>query len=229
MGLDPRAPRYSPDGQWRWDGTAWRPVSAPPAPRSSGGMPTGAIVAVVAGVVVVVLVTVSVLAFLAFKRINDSLTTNRVVAVNAIPCDQLEHTKVHYHTEMQILNAGNRLAIPTGIGRNVDCYYWLHMHAGEPGMIHIEAPLDRSFTLADFFEVWAAWSGQKEFIDPMHVSTISLTEGQKLVVYVDKGDGPTVYTGNPAQIVLENREVITLEITPPGVVPPPTYTWPPGF
>jgi len=30
-------------------------------------------------------------------------------------------------------------------------------------------------------------------------------------------------------IVLEEREAITLEISPPTVSPPPDFAWPPGF
>jgi hypothetical protein len=229
MGQDPRAPRYSPDGLWWWDGTAWRQVAAPPAPRRSGGISSGAIVAFVAGAVAVLLVTVAVLSYLAFRRINDSLTNAPAVAASSIPCDQLEHTQVHYHAALQILLDGSALPIPTDLGRTRYCYYWLHMHTGEPGMIHLEAPLDRSFTLGDFFGVWASWSGKKELLDRRHVSTITLDSTQELTVYVDEGHGPTVHTGDPAAVVLKEREVITLEVTPPAVYPPPTFTWPPGF
>lgn len=192
-------------------------------------MSTGAIVAVIAGVAIVVLVTVSVLAFLAFRRINDSLVSKPIVGANAVPCDQLEHTQVHYHAELQILVDGSLMPIPTDVGRTAGCYYWLHMHSGEPGMIHIEAPLDRRFILADFFQVWSNWAGEKELLDTTHVSTIALGSDQRLAVYVDSGNGPKAYSGDPATIVLEDREVITLEVTPPTVEPPPGYKWPPGF
>jgi hypothetical protein len=226
---DPRAPRYSPDGQWWWDGTAWRPVQAQAAPHPTGGISTGALVAVVACAVVVVIVTISVLVFLAFQRVNESLTTPPVVAVNAVPCDQLEHTQVHYHAFLQILDAGSPVPIPTGVGRTGACYYWLHMHTGEPGIIHIEAPLDRAFLLSEFFQVWSTWSGEKQLIDSTHVSKIALRSGQKLVVFVDTGSGPRMYAGDPASIVLADHEVITLEIAPPSVDPPPAFRWPAGF
>jgi hypothetical protein len=63
------------------------------------------------------------------------------------------------------------------------------------------------------------------------VSTIALTADQRLVVYIDlqEGTGPQVYTGDPKAIVLKNHEVITLEITPPTVVPPPSFTFSPGL
>jgi hypothetical protein len=77
--------------------------------------------------------------------------------------------------------------------------------------------------------VWSTWSGKKELIDRTHVSTISLHGGQKLAVYVDTGDGPQAFTGDPGAIVLKEHEVITLEITPPAIAPPPAFDWPPGF
>lgn len=186
-----------------------------------------------AGVPLLPIVVGGILAVLAIAMVAFIVYLNRPgpvpQTVSGIPCDQLEHTQVHYHAFLQILDAGNPVAIPTGVGRPGGCYYWLHMHSGEPGIIHIEAPNDRVFTLVDFFQVWAMWSGEKQFLDFNHVSNIALGPGQKLVVFVDNGGGPARYTGDPAGIVLHDHEVITLEITPPTVEPPPAFTWPPGF
>ena len=237
MGFDPRAPRYSPDGQWWWDGSAWRPVASQPAPpRPSAGIWVGATIAFVAAVVVVVVVTVSVLGFIGYRRLSSTPsfsaannTTTTPVAANAVPCDLLEHTQVHYHAALQILDAGNQVAIPTALGRTSACYYWLHMHTGEPGIIHIEAPDDRTFTLSDFFDVWSAWSGERQPIDSTHVSDIAVGSGQKLIIYVDTGAGAHVYSGDPGRIILKEHEVITLEVGPPAVNPPPAFKWPAGF
>ncbi|HWM79622.1 MAG TPA: hypothetical protein VNS56_18730, partial [Methylomirabilota bacterium] len=67
--------------------------------------------------------------------------------------------------------------------------------------------------------------------DTTHVSALTLTPEDKLVVYIDlqDGKGPTVYTGDPKAIVLKSHEVITLEITPPTVTPPPYFTFTSGF
>ena len=82
-----------------------------------------------------------------------------------MPCDGLEHTQVHYHAALQILDQGLAVPIPTTLGRTSSCYYWLHMHSGESGIIHVEAPSDHQFTLGDFFQVWSAWSGEKRILD----------------------------------------------------------------
>lgn len=221
-------PHYSPDGRWWWDGMAWRAV-VPQAPRPKSGMSVGAIVALVAGGVVVVTVTVAVLGYVAYKRLDASLRAPNTTAPNEIPCDSLEHTQLHYHAALQILDGGKALPIPTALGRSSTCYYWLHLHTGEPGVIHIEAPSERTFTLGDLFQVWSLWSGQKELIDATHVSTISLSSGHRLVVYVDEGGGPKLFTGDPGSIVLKDHEVITLEVAPPAVEPPPEFNSPPGF
>ena len=148
---------------------------------------------------------------------------------NGIPCNQLEGTKTHYHAALQIFYQGNQVNIPSDIGRT--CFYWLHMHAESPGVIHIESPNTHTFTLADFFKVWQVAKGTPEPLDATHVSSFTLTPDQTLVVYVDPGDGtgPKLYSGDPGAIVLKTHEVITLEIAPPTVNPPPKFTFQSGL
>lgn len=158
----------------------------------------------------------------------------------SIPCDQLEHTQVHYHAAVQIVYQGNVLPIPANIGISGDpaaptCFYWLHVHPANPDVIHIESPANQVFTLGQFFAVWSTWNKAQglpnEPLDATHVSTLTLTPDEKLVVYVDlqDGKGAQVYTGDPKSIVLKSHEVITLEITPPAVTPPPAFTFTSGL
>jgi len=157
-----------------------------------------------------------------------------------VPCDQLEHSQVHYHAAIQIVYQGNVLPIPANIGISGSptaptCFYWLHVHAANQNVIHIESPATQTFTLGQFFAVWSAWNkangGGNEPLDATHVSTLTLTPDEKLVVYIDlqDGKGPTVYTGDPKAIPLKSHEVITLEITPPAVTPPPAFTFTSGL
>jgi hypothetical protein len=147
-----------------------------------------------------------------------------------IPCDQLEHTQVHYHAALQILYHGTSVGIPSDVGRLSTCFYWLHVHAESPGVIHIESPVGQTFTLGQFFSVWATSKGTPEPLDATHVSTLTLGPNDKLVVYVqEEGKDPVVYTGDPKAITLKSHEVITLEITPPTQAPPPTFAFPSGL
>jgi hypothetical protein len=209
----------------RWSGHAWVPASA---------AISGRLIALIAGTVAVALIAVSVMAYVSINAAGRGSPTPAAgsrLSADAIPCDGLEHTQVHYHAHLQIVVNGSLMPISTSVGRTGSCFYWLHMHSGEQGMIHIEAPSDRTFTLADFFWVWGAWSGTRQFLDSSHVSTMTLSGGQALVVYIDQddGSGPRLYRGDPQKIALKPHEMITLEITPPALDPPPVYAWPAGL
>jgi hypothetical protein len=173
--------------------------------------------------------------------VANNKTTPRPVAAAGIPCDSLEHTQVHYHAALQIIYQGNVVPIPSNIGivtdslGNSTCLYWLHVHAQNTNVIHIESPASQVFTLGQFFSVWDSWSkrsgGPAEPLDATHVSSLTLIPDQKLVVYLDlqDGKGPQVFTGDPKTVVLKSHEVITLEITPPDVNPPPSFTFTSGL
>jgi hypothetical protein len=162
---------------------------------------------------------------------NNKSSTPPVVA--GVPCDQLEHTQIHYHAALQIVHEGVLTPIPANIGivtssaGSVTCYYWLHVHAANPNVIHIESPANDTFTLGQFFSVWSTWGGTTQPLDATHVSTFTLTPGEKLVVYVDANDGkgPQVFTGDPKAIVLKAHEVISLEITSGTPPAPPAFNW----
>jgi hypothetical protein len=169
---------------------------------------------------------------------NNKSTTPTTAA--GVPCDQLEHSQVHYHAALQIVYQGNVLPIPANIGISGDptaptCFYWLHVHAANEDVIHIESPASQTFTLGQFFSVWSTWSkaqgGPNEPLNATHVSTLTLTPDEKLVIYIDlqDGKGAQPYTGDPNAIVLKAHEVITLEITPPAVTPPPAFTFTSGL
>ena len=162
-------------------------------------------------------------------------------AVAGVPCDHLEHSQTHYHAALQIVYDGVVHNIPDNIGINLDsagnvsCYYWLHVHPANKNVIHIESPQNDTFTIGQFFDVWNSWStahdlgGQK--LDATHVSTITVQPEQKIVVYIDLGDGKgaQLFTGDPRTIQLKSHEVITIEITPPEVTPPPKFTFASGL
>jgi len=202
----------------------------PPVKVKSG--PELPLLPIAVGGILVVLAVVLII----ITVVNARNATPVNASVAGIPCDNLEQTQVHYHTAIQIVQDGIVRNIPANIGivnpTSPTCYYWLHVHPADTNVIHIESPKNRTFTLGDFFAVWTKWSGTKQLIDATHVSTLVLGPDDKLVVYIDKLDdkkGPQPYEGDPSKIVLSNHEVITLEITPPTVTPPPAFTFPVGL
>jgi hypothetical protein len=201
--------------------------------KSSTDVP---ILAVVVGAVLLV-AFVGILIF-ALRSHNSSTFAPSVKGSSAtIPCDNLEHTQVHYHTAIQIVDAQGTLhPIPGGVGIVGDetsptCFYWLHVHSANKDVIHIESPSQDVFTLGDFFKIWNAWStfsgGPPERLDTTHVSTLTVDTGQQMVVYIDLNDGkgPQVYNGDPATIPLKSHETVTIEIVSGKPATPPSFDW----
>ena len=203
----------------------------PVRPKTGPGLP---ILPIVVGSILGVLTIAMIVLIVYYGRPQPS---HNPPTVAGIPCDHLEHTQIHYHAALQIIYNGQVTNLPanTGIQQdsagNVTCYYWLHVHAQNPNVIHIESPASQTFTLGQFFAVWNSFSqangnGPRK-LDATHVATFTVGPEQKIVTYTDLSDGkgPQVYSGDPSGIVLKNHEVITIEISPPDVNPPPTINW----
>ncbi|MBI2871246.1 MAG: hypothetical protein HYY14_05995 [Candidatus Omnitrophica bacterium] len=76
--------------------------------------------------------------------------------IAGIRCDRDEHLKYHIHAHLDIFTDGKPHPVPEGVGIvGRSCLYWLHTH-DRSGIIHVEAPQARHFTLDQFFLVWNA-------------------------------------------------------------------------
>ncbi len=136
--------------------------------------------------------------------------------VAGISCDAQEGNRIHIHQHLLILDHGTPLTIPPNVGQpaNVRCIYWLHTHQTD-GINHIEAPLDRSFTLGDFFSVW----GQP--LSKTAAASAKAAKGESIKVWVDGKP----YTGDPRKIALVAHADIVIEAGPPFSKPPRFTTW----
>ncbi|MEK9160840.1 MAG: hypothetical protein AAB440_02265 [Patescibacteria group bacterium] len=76
--------------------------------------------------------------------------TNREIALS---CTTHAAVSYHVHPELTLIIKGEKQIIPRDIGINALCMRAIHTHTAD-GTIHIEAPHERDFTLADFFAVW---------------------------------------------------------------------------
>ena len=131
----------------------------------------------------------------------------------------------HIHTHLSLFYRGEQIAIPEAIGivkpyevKNgfvtpVKAIYWLHTHDAT-GIIHVESPDDRAYTLANFFHIW----GQ-----PLTTTTVAGLQGP-VRAYVN---GKLV-SGDPGTIVLQPHAEITLVVGEPAVTPP-SYVFPEGL
>jgi hypothetical protein len=133
--------------------------------------------------------------------------------IDGISC-QPEHLESHYHAHLTLLRNGRQVTVPAYIGIDFkhQCLYWLHTHDAT-GIMHIESPDTRTYTLGEFFDVW----GQ-----PLSPTRADSLKG-KLKVFI----GDRSFHGNPRSIVLKPHELITIEQG--GAVVPPPFQFPAGL
>jgi hypothetical protein len=76
------------------------------------------------------------------------------LTVDGIQCNAAEQLVFHNHAHIDIFIDGQPYSIPSQVGiLPGKCIYWLHTH-DDSGIIHIESPVTRNFTLGQFFDIW---------------------------------------------------------------------------
>jgi hypothetical protein len=135
--------------------------------------------------------------------------------VDGIRCQTSEQTIFHIHSHLTIFINGAQRQVPAGVGipgsrtaqsphgpvaQGGSCLYWLHTHAPD-GIIHVESPIHRTYTLGDFFDEW----GQ-----PLSPSTVGPVTGHVVAIYNGQ-----LYKGNPRDIPLNAHAQIQLEVGKP--------------
>jgi len=81
---------------------------------------------------------------------------------------------------------------------------WLHAHAAD-GVVHIESPVERTYTLGELFDIW----GQ-----PLTRGRVGPARGTVTALF----DG-RVFTGDPRRIPLLAHSQVELEVGRPLVAP----------
>lgn len=145
--------------------------------------------------------------------------------VDGIKCQSREQVAYHIHTHLGVYVDGVLRPVPAGVGLvssavaqqtpegpfygATHCYYWLHVHA-QDGIIHIESPTAKRYTLGQFFDIW----GQ-----PLSTTQVGSATGT-VTAYVDGRH----YRGNPRAIALGSHEDVQIDVGTP-VVPPKKVNW----
>jgi len=137
-------------------------------------------------------------------------------AVDGIHCDQMEGNVLHIHQHLAIFDHGKSVGVPEDVGRPLmgGCFYWLHTHTPD-GIIHVESPTMRAYTLGEFFAVW----GQP--LSRSDVAGAKLRPGERTTVWVDGN----VYAGDPRKIELTQHLDVTIDVGAPAKKPAPFTAW----
>lgn len=121
-----------------------------------------------------------------------------------IPCEATEKLTYHVHSRLTIYINNQRAPVPAEVGIRNTCIFWLHTH-DVSGVIHVEAPSKRSFTLGQFFQLWGQPLSQTALLN-------SKTDAQHEIRAFVSG---RLVTGDPAAIPLEDNADIMLMYGPP--------------
>jgi hypothetical protein len=140
-----------------------------------------------------------------------------------------EQLAFHIHAHLTVFVAGSPRRIPYGIGiapplevaptpRGAfavggSAFFWLHTHAAD-GIIHIESPIVRTYTLGNFFDIWH---------EPLGPARVGPARGKVTAFF----DGRR-YLGSPRGIPLLAHAQIQLDVGRP-LVAAETIDFPPGL
>src|SRR3989344_3927959 len=95
---------------------------------------------------------------------RGEVPTERTTREVALTCTTDMATEFHIDPVLEIHIEGVKQVIPSNIGIKPSCMTALHTHTAD-GIIHVESPEKRDFTLADFFAVWEKPFGRDRILD----------------------------------------------------------------
>ena len=144
--------------------------------------------------------------------------TTQTGTVDGIKCAPSEQLAYHIHAHVAVFDNGKLYQLPAGIGipgstvqqtnqgpiaAGGHCIYWLHTHTTD-GIIHIESPTKRIYTLGNFFDIWHQ-PLRHDQVGTLHGAITAFVNGQP-------------WTKNPRDIPIVPHADIQLDIgqpTPP--------------
>jgi len=141
-----------------------------------------------------------------------------------LPALSAEGTALHIHQHLDLYVNGTKEVVPAQIGIVTSpqvVFSPLHTH-DTSGIIHVESPTVRSFTLGELFDVWGVR------FTPTCIGGYCAQGDRTLRVYVDG----QLATGDPTTLELFAHEEIVVTYGTKAELPnpiPSSYTFPPGL
>jgi hypothetical protein len=146
----------------------------------------------------------------------------RLHAIGLPPLSPVEGTAVHIHQHLDLYLDGRKVPVPAGIGIDPAVGFApLHTHDAS-GVIHLESPTVRTYTLGQFFAVWGVR------FTPNCLGGSCAAGERRLRVYVDG----TAYRGDPTTLALASHQELVVAFGTAAQLPSPipsTYRFPPGL
>jgi hypothetical protein len=144
------------------------------------------------------------------------------LAALGLPALAREGTALHIHAHLEVFVAGKRVVVPAGIGIDPEGRFISPIHTHDAsGVIHVESPTVRAFTLDEFFGVWGVRFGGG------CLGGYCTADGRALRVY---SDGRPV--ADPGRLPLAEHEEIVVAFGTSRELPRPVpsrYVFPAGL
>jgi hypothetical protein len=123
-----------------------------------------------------------------------------------------EGSVLHIHQHLDLWVNGKHVTLPPNVGIDDNTFITeVHVHAGQPNVIHVESPVSKTFHLGQLFGEWG-------------VRLTSRCVGSfcgKLGWWVNGAKE----TGNPADLALKEHQEIVIALGKPPAKIPKTYAW----
>ncbi|HET9558395.1 MAG TPA: hypothetical protein VFS70_14740 [Actinomycetota bacterium] len=153
---------------------------------------------------------------------NTADLAERLGAIGIPALSPLEGTAVHIHQHLDLYVDGRKVLVPAGIGIDPAVGY-APLHTHDPsGVIHVESPTVRTYTLGEFFAVWGVR------ITPSCLGGYCAGGGRQLRLFVDgRAD-----RGDPTTLALAPHQELVVAFGTAAQLPSPipsTYQFPPGL
>lgn len=131
-----------------------------------------------------------------------------VLAISGVECHSREVTTYHVHSHIDVFVDGQKQNVPASIGILSSCLFWLHTHSSD-GVIHVEAPSQRNYSLGQFLDIWSQTHSDSE-------DFFTSVSAKPVTAYLNG----TEFDGNYRDIPLESRTQIVLAYgSPPAEIP----------
>ena len=176
---------------------------------------------IVIGLIVVAISIGISLAVTSYKLLPSS---SSALSVDEIQCNASEQPLFHIHAHLDVFVNGQLMYIPPQIGIIPDkCIYWLHTHDNS-GIIHIESPIKRDFTLGQFFDLWKSKLNDREVFN----KTFNKTGNNNMPQIYINGNKLPIGTNYRDVKLHAHDEIALIYGTPPTDIPS-KYDFPQGL
>ena len=129
---------------------------------------------------------------------------------------RIEGAVLHHHEHLDLYVNGRAVTIPAFVGIDQEAGFLTELHTHDTsGIVHVESPVRRSFTLGQFFCEWGV---------KLNAHCVGPYQGQ-LAWWVD---GRRMH-GNPALLQLRQHQEIVIAAGRPPTTVPSSYDFPTGL